>query len=119
MCTCPVQSPVSPAAARSLLPAGRSAALAMGRKIEILSAGTNRDIDNGFASLLQKRVDALVIGPSNLFANRRVQLTTLATVYAMPTIYSDREFAEGSGLMSYGASSTDQARQVGIDVGGT
>jgi putative ABC transport system substrate-binding protein len=74
-------------------------------------------IDTVFASLVQKRVDALLVGPGPLFANRRVQLVTLATHHRVPTIYFSREFAEAGGLMSYGTSQTELYRQVGIYVG--
>jgi putative ABC transport system substrate-binding protein len=93
------------------------AALAIGRRIDVFNAGTNRDIDTVFASLVQKRVDALLVGPGPLFANRRVQLVTLATHHRVPTIYFSREFAEAGGLMSYGTSQTELYRQVGIYVG--
>jgi putative tryptophan/tyrosine transport system substrate-binding protein len=95
----------------------RTAALAIGRQIDVFNAGTNRDIDTVFASLVQKRADALLVSPDPLFANRRVQLVTLATYHRVPAIYISREFAEASGLMSYGTSQTDMYRQVGIYVG--
>ena len=95
----------------------RTAALAIGVQIDVFYAGTNRDIDTVFASLAQKRVDALLVSPDPLFANRRVQLVTLATHHRVPAIYFSREFAETGGLMSYGTSQTDMYRQVGIYVG--
>jgi putative ABC transport system substrate-binding protein len=48
-----------------------------------------------------------------LFANRLVQLATLAARHAMPAIYALREFAEVGGLMSYGSNFTDLFRQAG------
>jgi putative ABC transport system substrate-binding protein len=66
---------------------------------------------------LQQWADALLVGPSTLFIERRVQLTTLATRHAVPTIYYGREFAEVGELMSYGLSTTDRDRQVGIYTG--
>jgi putative ABC transport system substrate-binding protein len=94
-----------------------AAAAAIGRKIEFISVRNNRDIDAAFASLAQKRPDALLVAPQGLFVNRRVQVVTLATRHALPAIYTGREFAEIGGLMSYGASPTDQYRQAGIYTG--
>src|ERR1700716_1258574 len=54
------------------------AASEIGQQIEVLTASTNRDIDMAFASLMQKRADALLVAPGVLFSNRRVQLVTLA-----------------------------------------
>jgi putative ABC transport system substrate-binding protein len=95
----------------------QAAGPALGRQIEILTAGTNREIDTVFASLAQKRVDALLVNPDPLFVNRRVQLATLAARNAVPTIFGERDSVAVGGLMSYGASQTDQARQVGIYTG--
>jgi putative ABC transport system substrate-binding protein len=95
----------------------QAAASATGRQLEIFTASTNRDIDAAFASLVQKRVDALVVSPDPLFANRRLQLATLAVRYAVPAIYPDRLYAEAAGLMSYGSSRTDPVRQAGIYTG--
>jgi putative ABC transport system substrate-binding protein len=95
----------------------RMAALAIGRQIDVFNAGTNHDIDTVFASLVQKRIDALLVSPDPLFSNRRVQLVTLATHHRVPAIYFSREFADQGGLMSYGTSQTDMYRQVGIYVG--
>ncbi|HSR77780.1 MAG TPA: ABC transporter substrate-binding protein [Xanthobacteraceae bacterium] len=95
----------------------RAAALVIGKQIEVLHASTGRDIDTVFASLAQKPVDALVVGPTPLFNNRRVQLVTLAAYHRVPAIYFQREAAEVGGLMSYGTSLTDAYRQAGMYTG--
>src|SRR5262249_10226103 len=50
------------------------AAGGMGLPIEIFAATNNRDINIVFASLVQKRIDALLVAPEGLFVNRRAQL---------------------------------------------
>jgi putative tryptophan/tyrosine transport system substrate-binding protein len=95
----------------------QSAASAIGRQIEILTAGTNREIDAAFANLVQKRIDALAVTPEILFVARRIQILTLAARHAVPAIYSDRTFAQVGGLMSYGTSLPESYRQVGIYTG--
>jgi putative tryptophan/tyrosine transport system substrate-binding protein len=94
-----------------------SAASAIGRQVEILSASTNLDIDAAFASLVQKRADALLVAPQILFSTRRVQLVTLAARHAVPTMYYQREYVEAGGLMSYGSSIIDRERQLGVYTG--
>jgi putative tryptophan/tyrosine transport system substrate-binding protein len=91
----------------------REVASAVGQRIEVLHASNSREIDVAFASLLQKRASALVLGPGPLFFTRRVQLVTLATRHAIPTIYVSREFAQAGGLMSYGSDLAEVWRQVG------
>jgi len=61
--------------------------------------------------------DALVIGDAVFFTFRREQLVALAARYRLPTIERWHEFAAAGGLISYGPSLVDAARQVGIYVG--
>jgi ABC-type uncharacterized transport system substrate-binding protein len=111
---------VNPAVARtaaSVAAYAQAAASTIGRQIEVFTASTNGEIEVAFASMVQKRADALLIGTNAFFRNRRVQLATLAARHALPAIYFNREFVEVGGLMSYGLSSADFARQAGIYVG--
>src|SRR5256886_8766285 len=95
----------------------QAAALSIGKQIEVLDAPIGRDIDTVFASLAQKPIDALLVGPGPLFDNRRVQLATLAAYHRVPAICPLREFAEAGGLMSYGTRITDAYRQAGVYTG--
>ena len=95
----------------------RAAAPAIGRQIEVLTASTSQDIDAAFATLVQKRADALLVGPDRCSSAVRVQIVALAARHAVPAIYPFREDAEAGGLMSYGPSNTDLVRQAGIYTG--
>jgi putative tryptophan/tyrosine transport system substrate-binding protein len=95
----------------------QAAALSIGKQIEVFEAPTGRDIDTAFARLTQKPIDALLVGPSPLLNNRRLQLATLAAYHRVPAIYPVREFAEAGGLMSYGTSITDAYRQASVYIG--
>jgi putative ABC transport system substrate-binding protein len=86
-------------------------------RILVLNASNESEIDTGFATLAQQRVDALVVGADPFFAARRNQIVALSARYAIPAIYSFREFAAAGGLMSYSPSLTDTYRQMGIYVG--
>jgi putative ABC transport system substrate-binding protein len=101
----------------AVTPKGLELLASIGVTIEVPTANTNSEIDAAFESLAQKHVDALVVSPDNLFSNRRVQLITLSSRHAVPTIYSFREDAEAGGLMSYGADIPGEYRDVGIYVG--
>jgi putative ABC transport system substrate-binding protein len=103
--------------AQSTIQAAQAAASAMGREIEVFSAGTNREIDAAFVSIAQKQIEGVLVNVSQFFFNRRVQLATVAARQAMPVIFYDRVFAEAGGLMSYGSDILDQYRQVGIYTG--
>jgi putative tryptophan/tyrosine transport system substrate-binding protein len=95
----------------------QAAASSIRKQIEVLEGPTGRDIDTAFASLAQKQIDALLVGPGPLQNNRRVQLATLAAYHKVPAIYPQREAAEAGGLMSYGTNLSDAYRQAGVYTG--
>jgi putative ABC transport system substrate-binding protein len=101
----------------SLIKDAQAAASSIGLRIDILPASANHDIDGAFASLLQRRAEALMIGPDTLFANRRLDIALLAVRHAIPTIFPFRDDAEAGGLMSYGASVAEEFRLAGIYTG--
>jgi putative tryptophan/tyrosine transport system substrate-binding protein len=94
-----------------------SLAESSGRKIAILNAASERDLEPVFTKLTQLGAGALVIGGDALFLSRRNQLVALAARYAIPTSYQLREFAVAGGLMSYGTSIADTYRQAGVYAG--
>jgi putative ABC transport system substrate-binding protein len=111
---------VNPANAEATEPTLRdveAAARAMGLQIQVLNANTSREIDAAFATVVRERPDAPFVGPGPLFNERRVQLVHLASRHAIPATYTQREYAEIGGLMSYGATVKDAYRQVGVYAG--
>ena len=94
-----------------------AAARAKGLQIQVLNASTGREIEAAFASFMRERPDALLVGADPFFNSRRVQLVHLATLHKVPTTYSQRQYPEIGGLMSYGTDVTDAYRQVGVYVG--
>jgi putative ABC transport system substrate-binding protein len=66
-----------------------------------------------FATLVQLRAGALVIGPDAFFNSRTSQLVALAVRHRVPTIAQDREFVAAGGLMSYGGNLDEAYRIVG------
>ena len=95
----------------------RAAAAAIGLQIQTLKAGTDREIDAAFESLIQARTGALLVGNDVFFNSRIEQITALAARYAIPAMYSSREFVVVGGLISYGASLTGALRQLGLYAG--
>jgi len=109
-------NPSDPNAER-FINAMEQAASAKGIKLRILKAGTESEIDDAFASLVQLRTDGLIVSPNAFFVSRREQLVVLASRYAIPAIYPRRQFAIAGGLISYGSSLTAVYRRMGIYVG--
>src|SRR6516225_2600144 len=110
-------NPKNSVIAETMTKEAKTIASAMGRQVEVVNASTNREIDAAFATLKQKRVDALLVAPDTLMANRRVQIATLAVRQGIPVIANQREFTEAGVLMSYGTNFMDTYRQTGIYAG--
>lgn len=98
-------------------PETEAAANALGRRLEVLTASTEPDLEAAFTTMVKRQAGALVVMPDPLFNARLEQLVALAARYAMPTIYPAREFTEIGGLMSYGASFLDLFQQAGTYTG--
>jgi putative ABC transport system substrate-binding protein len=94
-----------------------AAAHARGLQLLVHSASTKDAIDEGFATFVQRRISALIIGNDTFLSGRKEQIFTLAALHAIPTIYYEREFAAAGGLLSYGTDFADSYRQAGIYVG--
>jgi putative ABC transport system substrate-binding protein len=80
-------------------------------------ASTSREIDSAFASFIHERPDALFVGNDSFFTSRRVQLANLAARDRIPAAYSNRDYVEAGGLMTYGTKIADAYRQVGTYAG--
>jgi putative ABC transport system substrate-binding protein len=101
------------AQARDLLAAARI----LGLHLIFLNVSSERDFEAAFASVVEQRAGALLLVDSQLFNNRREQLVTLAARFAVPTIYTFRNFAAAGGLISYAANITEGFSQTGVYVG--
>ena len=95
----------------------QAAAQAIGQQLIILDVSSEREIENAFAVLMQRRAGALVAGTGAFNTSHRERIVALAAKHAIPAIYGVREFVAAGGLMSYAASFTDAYRQAGIYAG--
>jgi putative tryptophan/tyrosine transport system substrate-binding protein len=106
-------SPVSELMTRDVL----ATAPVIGVKVQILKAGTDREIDAAFMSLVQAQTGALLVTNDVFFNNRIEQIVALAARHAIPTMYAFRDFVVAGGLISYGTSLTEHYRQLGLYTG--
>jgi putative ABC transport system substrate-binding protein len=107
----------SATAAEAMVRDVEPAARTMGLQTHVVRAGTSREINAAFATLVRERPDALFVSPGPFMTSRRVQLAQLAARHALPATYPLRDYPEAGGLMSYGASVTDALRQIGVYAG--
>ena len=95
----------------------QAAADALGVKLQVLRAGTEREIELAFAAMVHLGVGALLIGVDPFFAGQREAIATLATRHAIPAIADQRTYPAAGLLMSYGPDRLEMNRQAGIYVG--
>src|SRR5262249_15716782 len=89
----------------------------IGRRLEVLTASTDSDLEAAFATMVERRASALIVKADPFFIDQRERLVALAAPHQMPAIYPDRFFAEIGGLVSYGMPFVDLFQQVGSYAG--
>jgi putative ABC transport system substrate-binding protein len=95
----------------------QEAAQTLGLKLLVVRAATEGDLEPAFATLAERRADAIFVPSDALFNNVPDQLVALAARHAIPAIYPFSEFARVGGLMSYGVSFGLGFRQAGVYTG--
>jgi len=94
-----------------------TAAKAIGQQLLVISATSDRDFEAAFASIIQHRAGALLIGQDPFLFQAGDQLVTLAARHRIPAIYGNSESVSAGGLISYGASLPDAWRLAGVYAG--
>ena len=95
----------------------QAAARELGKRVLVLKASNDGEIEGAFATLSEQKIAALLVASSVFFNARRNNITSLAARTRTPAVYQWREFAMAGGLMSYGPSLVDMYRQVGVYTG--
>ena len=84
--------------ARRLEAAGRE----LGLELHVMPVSSERDYDNVFAFVRDRRPAALLISPDAFLSSRPQERAALLLRDEVPAISWDRDFATAGGLMSYG-----------------
>jgi putative ABC transport system substrate-binding protein len=110
-------NPASTALAETITRELEAAARTLGLELHVLHASSEGEIDAAFATLVQLRAGALVIGADALFNSRSEQLAALTIRHRVPAIYQFREFVSAGGLMAYGSTVLDTYHPLGVYTG--
>jgi putative ABC transport system substrate-binding protein len=86
---------------------------ALGRQMIPLRIRSPSDVETAFVSAVRQHAEALLVGSSSIFTDRRVEIVGLAARHALPAAYAWREFVEAGGLASYGPNMEWAYRQIG------
>ena len=89
----------------------------VGRKMRILEAATEREIDDAFVRITEERLGGLFVTTDQYFTTHRNQLAALAARHTVPAAYPHRDFTEAGGLISYGSDPNVSLHQQGVYVG--
>ena len=95
----------------------QAAADALGHKLVVVKASSEREIDPAFAVLAKQKITALFVNADPLFNVNSPKILALAARHAMLTVSSWEGFAADGGLISYGTSINEANRQLGVYTG--
>jgi putative ABC transport system substrate-binding protein len=69
------------------------------------------ELDAAFAAMTRERTGALLVVSDAMFYGQRRRIVDLAATSRLPVMYSQKEFVDTGGLMSYGANLPDMYRR--------
>jgi putative ABC transport system substrate-binding protein len=95
----------------------QSAASTTGRKILVVNASSDGELDTAFTALVQQHAEALLVMSDPFLNSRLEKIVALAARYTLPAMYQFREYPVAGGLMSYGTVLADAFHQMGIYTG--
>jgi len=103
--------------AETQMKALQAGARALGLTSVVMNASDEDGIEATFGMLANDRSRALVVTGDPFFTGRSAKVGALSAHYAVPAIFSWRQFTTAGGLMSYGPNLLDTDHQVGIYTG--
>jgi putative ABC transport system substrate-binding protein len=92
----------------------QEAARSLRLELQPFRAKNERELQEAFDTVAERALGAMLVGADPYFGGNVNQIVRLAADHRIPTVYYRREFADAGGLMSYGASTSEAWRQVGV-----
>jgi putative ABC transport system substrate-binding protein len=77
----------------------------------LAEAGTVQDLERAFAMMTKERANAAIILGDAFFLQESRSIAAQALKHRLPSIATNREYAEAGGLISYGANLVDNFRR--------
>ena len=71
---------------------------ALGKKLLVVTAANDRELEAAFAAAAQERVSVLCVNIDPFLLQARDRITSLAASYSLPAIYPLRDFVDAGGL---------------------
>jgi len=92
------------------------AARSLGAQVQVLEAPSPDQLDNAFAAMTKEHAAALLVLTDSMFVGQQQRVANLAARSRVPALYSQREFVDAGGLVSYGPSLVDMFRRAATHV---
>jgi putative ABC transport system substrate-binding protein len=93
------------------------AAYVLGVRLLPLVGATESDIAAAFATIIEQRAGALLLSSGAFSPAATGQIISLAARYAIPALYFTRDRVVSGGLASYGTTTIELPRQMGVYAG--
>jgi putative ABC transport system substrate-binding protein len=87
------------------------------RLLLVNAVNGDSNIAAAFASAVEQHAGALLVGAEQSFGNAQAQITSLASRYALPTMFFSSTAVAAGALVSYSPVLSDAYRQVGLYTG--
>ena len=97
---------------RPFVKSARAAANMAGMTIVELDARNREEIETAFATAAAERVEAVGVLADAIFNLHRERVAELAIANRLPSIFSQREYVQAGGMMSYGETLSEVYRRV-------
>ena len=92
------------------------AARSLGAQLHVLETQDPDQFDSAFVAMTRERVEALLVLTDSMFVGQRQRIVDLAARSRLPALYSQKEFVDAGGLISYGPSLMDMFRRAATHV---
>jgi putative tryptophan/tyrosine transport system substrate-binding protein len=83
----------------------------------VFNITADTEITPVFATLVEHQAGAVVVGASFIVAAKRDPILSLATRFALPTMFAYSSVARAGALLSYGEDPLEPVRQMGTYTG--
>jgi putative tryptophan/tyrosine transport system substrate-binding protein len=103
--------------ANSVVQETQEAANTLGRRLSVLWARNEREIDMAWAGVVEQSAGGLIVAPNGFFNASRDQIAALAARHRIAVIGETSSFPYAGCLISYGGDGVDGHRLAGIYVG--
>ncbi len=94
----------------------KATARSLGAQFQFLEAQDPDQIDSAFIAMKREGAAVLLVLTDSVFLGERRRIVDLAARSRLPALYSQREFVDAGGLVSYGPNLLDMFRRAAVPV---